>query len=274
MPMLEALGRALVSPFEVLIRQRGTIELFVRREIRGRYVNSVLGLAWAVVHPLALLALYTFVFSHVMQVRFTGDSAATNFPLYLFCGMLPWLAFSDGLARASSVLMEQTALIKKVVFPTEILPASAVISALVTELVGLVVLLPAVVVFAGGLGWSVLALPVIMVFQFLFTMGLAWFLACAGVAVRDLRHLLGVALTLWMFLTPIVYPAEMVPPRFRWVLAVNPLSYLVQAYRDVVLERRLPPAADVAVLAAISVAVFAAGHAVFRYTKHVLADLV
>ncbi len=202
MPMLETLGRALVSPFEVLIRQRGTIELFVRREIRGRYVNSVFGLSWAIVQPLLFLGLYTFVFAYVMRVRFPGDGAAANFPLYLLCGMLP---FSDGLSRASSVLTEQTPLIKKVLFPTEILPASAVISALVTEVVGLAVLLIAVVVFAEGLGWSLLALPVIMVLQFLFTMGLAWFLACAGVAFRDLRHLLGVALTLWMFLTPIVY---------------------------------------------------------------------
>jgi ABC-type polysaccharide/polyol phosphate export permease len=113
-----------------------------------------------------------------------------------------------------------------------------------------------------------------MVLQFLFTMGLAWFLACAGVAIRDLRHLLGVALTLWMFLTPIVYPAEMVPPRFRWVLALNPLSYVVQAYRDVVLERRLPAALDVVVLSVVALTVFAAGHAVFRYTKHLLADLL
>src|SRR5262249_40395790 len=124
MSPIHALGSCLISPFQVLVGQRGTIELFVRREIRGRYVNSVLGLSWAVIQPLALLALSPFVFSHVMKVRFTGDGAAANFPLYLFCGMLPWLAFADGVTRASSVLVEQTPLIKKVVFPTEILPAT------------------------------------------------------------------------------------------------------------------------------------------------------
>jgi len=270
----QALGRSLVSPFQVLLGQRDTIELFVRREIRGRYVNSVLGLSWAVLHPLALLALYTFVFSHVLSVRLGGDGGPASFPLYLFCGMLPWLAFADGVTRASSVLVEQTPLIKKVVFPSEVLPAYVVIAALVMEGVGLAVLLPAVVLFGGGLGWSLLALPGIVLLQFLFTMGVAWFLACVGVAVRDVRHVLGVLLTLWMFLTPIVYPADMVPARFRWVLALNPLYYLVEAYRDVVLGHRLPPPSHVAVLAGVAVVVFVAGYATFRYSRHVFADLL
>lgn len=274
MPLIQTLSSFLLSPFEVLVGQRGTIDLFVRREIRGRYANSVLGVSWAIVQPLALLALYTFVFSHVMKVRFTGDGTATNFPLYLFCGMLPWLAFADGVTRASSVLMEQTPLIKKVVFPIEILPAYLVISALLMEFVGLGVLLVGVVVFSDGLGWSLLALPVIVVLQFMFTMGIAWFVACAGVAIRDVRHLLGVALTLWMFLTPVVYPADMVPARFRWVLAVNPLYYVVQAYRDIVLGHQAPQLSHLAVLAAMALASFVAGYAAFRYLKHLFADML
>lgn len=237
-------------------------------------MNSLLGLSWAIVQPLALLALYTFVFSHIMQVRFTGDGAAANFPLYLFCGMLPWLAFADGVTRASSVLVEQTALIKKVVFPSEILPVYVVVSAIIMEFVGLGILLLGVVVFARGLAWSLLALPVIVALQFLFTMGVAWFLACAGVAIRDVRHILGLVLTLWMFLTPVVYPAEMVPVRFRWLLTLNPMYYVVQAYRDVVLEQRLPELSHLATLAVMGLAAFVGGYAVFRHSKHVFADIL
>lgn len=269
-----ALGRGVLSPFQVLVAQRSTIDLFVRREIRSRYVNSILGVSWAVVQPLALLALYTFVFSYVMRVRFTADGSAISFPLYLFCGMLPWLAFADGVNRASSVLVEQMPLVKKVRFPTEILPVYVVLSAIIMEFAGLGVLLVGVVVYGGGLGWSLLLLPVVAALQFLFTTGVGWVLACAGAAIRDVRQVLGLILTLWMFMTPVVYPAEMVPTRFRWVLVLNPLYYVVQAYRDIVLDQRLPQLSHMAVFAGIALVAFVAGHAVFRYFKYVVADLL
>lgn len=266
--------RAFVAPFRALLAHREAIGIFVGRDIRGRYVNSVLGLWWAVLQPLALLLLYTFVFSRIMNIRLGERAGPGDFALYLFCGLLPWLAFADALTRATSVVVEQTPLIKKVVFPSEILPVHIVLSALVAEAVGLVLLL------AGGAAAghppraSLLALPLVVLLQFLFTAGLAWLLAAVAVFIRDARHVVGLGLTLWMFLTPIVYPASMVPDRYRWVLAINPMAYVVDAYRGTVLDGRLPAPASVGVLAAIAIAAFVAGYWLFTRAKRSFADLL
>jgi homopolymeric O-antigen transport system permease protein len=265
---------ALITPFRVLVIHRPTIEAFVRRDIRGRYVTSVLGLSWALIQPLVLLLLYTFVFAYVLKVRFGANGTTGSFALYLFCGMLPWLAFAEGITRSASVIVEQAPLIKKVVFPSEILPAYVVVSALVMELAGLVILLAGVGLFYRGLGWSVALLPVLIALQFLFTLGVGWVLASLNVFLRDVGQVLGMALTLWMFLTPIFYPAELMPQRYVWILYVNPMYYVVQAYRDVILEGHSPQALRMLVLGAIAMVCFVLGYWFFRRSKHAFVDVL
>jgi lipopolysaccharide transport system permease protein len=268
------LRAVLVAPFELLFTHRRTIEAFVRRDIRARYVSSVIGLSWAVIQPLALLGLYTFIFSHVLRLRLGGSDSTATFALYLFCGMLPWLAFSEGLTRSTNVILEQAHLIKKVVFPSEILPPYVVISALVIELFGLAVLLAAVGLFHRGPSWSMLLLPGILLLQFFLTVGLGWLLASVNVFLRDVGQVLGLGLTLWLFVTPIFYPAELVPAGFGWVLDLNPMYYLVQAYRDVLLEQRPPVPSHAAILAATALAAFVVGHWFFRRARPAFVDVL
>jgi ABC-type polysaccharide/polyol phosphate export permease len=264
----------MLAPFRVLISHWQAIQIFVNRDIRGRYINSALGLWWAVIQPLALLALYTFVFSGIMSVRLNGSTSTGEFALYAFCGLLPWLAFADALTRSASVLFDQTPLIKKVVFPSEILPVHLVLSALVVEIVGLVVFL-AVVIVSGRLpGWSLLLLPIVIALQFFFMTGIAWLLSTLAVYLRDVRQVVGLVLTLWMFLTPIVYPAALVPARFKWVLDINPMTAVVDAYRAALLDDRLPSPVPLVVFAAVSFAVFVSGHWVFTRSKPTFADLL
>ena len=267
-------GAKLAAPFRVLAVHRRTITAFVRRDIHGRYVTSVMGLSWAIIQPLALLLLYTFLFSYILKVQFGAAGSTKNFTLYLFCGMLPWIAFSEGVMRASSVILEQAPLIKKVVFPSEILPAYVVLSALTLEMLGLAILLPAVALFSGGLGWSLLALPAIIVLQCMLTVGLSWFLASLTVFLRDVAQALGLAMTLWMFLTPIVYPPEVIPPHLQWMLNFNPMYLVVQGYRDTIIERRLPQPAQIATLAAMALVAFLAGHWFFRRSKNAFVDVL
>ncbi len=271
---MSTLVRDLITPFRVLVTHRSTIEAFVRRDIRGRYVTSALGLSWALIQPLVLLLLYTFVFAYVLKIRFGANGTTGSFALYLFCGMLPWLAFAEGITRSASVIIEQTPLIKKVVFPSEILPAYVVISALVTELAGLAILLGGVGLFYRGLGWSVILLPVLLALQFLFTMGVGWVLASLNVFLRDVGQVLGMALTLWMFLTPIFYPAQLMPARYVWVLYLNPMYYVVQAYRDVILEGRSPRGPQMLVLGAVATGCFVLGYWFFRRSKHAFVDVL
>jgi lipopolysaccharide transport system permease protein len=181
---------------------------------------------------------------------------------------------SDALTRSSSILLDQTPLIKKVVFPTEILPVHLVLSALIVEIVGLAVFL--VVVIIGGRlpGWSLLILPFVMVLQFLFMTGVAWLLSTLALYLRDVRQVVGLMLTLWMFLTPIVYPASLVPARFRWVLDINPMTAIVGAYRAALLDDRMPAPAPLALFAVIALALFVSGHWLFMRTKPTFADLL
>jgi lipopolysaccharide transport system permease protein len=267
-------GSAVVSPFRTLVDHREAIELFVRRDIQSRYINSILGLWWVVIQPLALLALYTFVFSYIMKMRLSPGDGAGEFALYLFCGLLPWLAFADALTRSASVIVEQTPLIRKVVFPSEILPVHAVLSALVVEAVGLVVLVAGLTAWGRPPGWALLVLPFVVVLQFLFTTGVAWLLATVAVFIRDTRHFVGLGLTLWMFLTPIVYDVAYVPEQFRWALTINPIWHIVDAYRGALLDARLPSLVPMSVLAGLALLTFFLGHWAFCRSKHVFADLL
>ena len=264
----------MLAPFRVLIAHRQAIQIFVNRDIRGRYINSALGVWWAVIQPVALLALYTFVFSSIMSIRWNESSGAGEFALYAFCGLLPWLAVADALTRASSILLDQTPLIKKVVFPTEILPVHLVLSALIVEIVGLAVFL-AVVMIGGRLpGWSLLILPFVMALQFFFMTGIAWLLSTLALYLRDVRQVVGLLLTLWMFLTPIVYPASLVPARFRWVLDINPMTAIVDAYRAALLDDRMPALVPFALFAVVAFVVFVTGHWLFMRSKPTFADLL
>ena len=263
-----------MSPFRTLAVHRQALEIFVGRDLRGRYVSSALGLWWAVIQPLALLTLYTFVFSVIMKVRWGEEQGTGQFAVYLFCGLLPWLAFADAVTRSASVIVEQTPLIKKVAFPSEILPVHLVLSAIIVEFVGLAVFLIVVTLFDHRPGWSLLALPLVVALQFLFTSGVAWLLASVAVFLRDARQVVGLALTLWMFLTPIMYPVSAVPERFRWVLSVNPMTFVIDAYRALVLGASLPSLTAAAVFASVALVVFVFGHWVFSRAKPAFADML
>jgi lipopolysaccharide transport system permease protein len=264
----------LLAPFRTLLLHRRVIGSFVRRDLRTRYVNSVLGLSWAIIQPMSLLVLYTFVFSIVLGVRFGTDTSTSGFALYLFCGMLPWLAFSEGIGRSASVILDHATLIKKVVFPSEVLPAYVVASALATELIGLGVLLVATAVFYRLPGWSLLFLPLLIAAQALFTLGLGWILASLTVFLRDVSQFLGLGLTLWMLITPIFYPPELMPARFQFVIAANPMAYLIQGYRNVILDRRPPEPWHLLVLVAIGLGAFLAGYWFFRRSKNAFVDVL
>jgi ABC-type polysaccharide/polyol phosphate export permease len=268
------IGSTLVSPFRTLAVHRQALEIFVGRDLRGRYVSSALGLWWAVIQPLALLMLYTFVFSVILKVRLGKEQGTGEFALYLFCGLLPWLAFADAVTRSASVIVEQTPLIKKVAFPSEILPVHLVLSAIIVEFVGLAVFLAGITLFGHPPGWSLLALPLVVTLQFLFTSGVAWLLASVAVFLRDARQVVGLALTLWMFLTPIMYSVELVPERFRWVLSLNPMTFIIDAYRASVLGASLPSVTAAAVFAGVALVVFVFGHWVFSRAKPAFADML
>lgn len=257
-----------------LYRHRVLIWSFVKRDLLARYRGSAVGLFWSAIHPLIMLGLYTFVFSTILKVRVGASEGTDQFALYLFCGLLPWNAFAEGLNRSTGVILENTNLIKRAVFPSEILPVYPVITGIVTELIGFTILVAALLVTGHPIRPVMLLLPFILLLQAVLTTGLAWIIAGTTVFIRDLGQMLGMVLTLWVFLTPIFYPPSVVPQSMQVFLAVNPMYALVEAYRSVILRGEFPALEGVALIAVIGVVAFLAGYRVFTRMQPAFADVL
>lgn len=271
---LRSLGRSFTYPVLAIWRNRSLIRTMVRRDILGRYRGSFGGIFWTVLNPLLLMLTYFFVFGVVLQTRFGPDASRTGFALYFLAGMLPWLAFSEAAGRAPTVMLEHRNFVKKLVFAVETLPVNLVAAGLVTEIFGLAIFTAAFWAARGAVPASVLWLPVLIVPQVLFTLGLCWFLAALGVFVRDLGQIIGFLLTLWFFLTPICYPEASLPAWALPVLSKNPLYVLVGGYRAVFLEAQAPAFGSLWKLWLLSAAVFVGGHAWFYKLRKSFPDVI
>ncbi|MBI4464174.1 MAG: ABC transporter permease [Acidobacteria bacterium] len=266
--------RSFWYPTHTITRYRSLIVSMVRRDIQGRYRGSMGGATWTLVHPLLLMAVYYFVFAVVLRVRFGVEQGSAGFVFYFLCGMLPWLGFSEAVGRSPNIVLEHSNFVKRVVFPLEILPINLTLTGLATEAFALVIFLAALVVLGNGLHWTALYLPVILVPQILLTVGLCWFLAALGVFLRDTGQMMGLVLTIWFFITPIVYPASALPEGWLWLFEINPMYTIVGAYRAVFLERSPPPVGPLAILWGVALGMFWLGYGWFYKMKRAFADLI
>jgi len=257
-----------------LFVQRGLIRNFVVRDLRSRYVGSFMGFFWSVIHPVVLLCSYTLVFMGIFKIRPLPDSGTTSFPLFLFCSILPWLFFQDVLQRSSTVIVENSNLVTKTLFPTEILPLTVLLAGVVNHVIGFAILLVVLLLSIGKLSVLVLLVPVYFLVLSIFTLGLAWMVAALNVFVRDTAQVLSVILTFWFWITPIFYSVEQFPERYAFLVRLNPLAHIVVGYRDCLLRMRLPNLGTLAVLAAVSMALFAAGGLFFRHIKREFVDVL
>jgi ABC-type polysaccharide/polyol phosphate export permease len=215
-----------------LFRYRGLIQSLVARELKARYRGSALGFFWSFINPLLLLLIYTFVFSVVLPgVR---PSSIEPYALFMFCGILPWSWFSSSLSEASGALIAGGNLIKKVLFPAEILPIVTVLANMVHFFFGLPILAVFLVYYRAPLQMAELVwFPVIVIVQLVLTLGLSLVLAALTVHFRDLRDILANLLTFWFFATPIIYPMSEAPSFGRTLLNMNPFTHLAISYQEV-----------------------------------------
>jgi lipopolysaccharide transport system permease protein len=246
-----------------LIRYRYLLRELVVRDLKVRYAGSFFGFLWAFFNSLWQLALYSIVFSLILRTPLVGEGT-DSFPAFLFAGLLPWMAFSEGLQRGTVAIVENAHLVKKLRFPSELLVLSVSLSALVHASIAFLLFF-ALRVGVGGVAWGGLPLFLLgLALQLAVTYGSALLMAAAYVFMRDIVHGLGLVLAALFYLTPIVYPAALVPERFDWAVAANPLSTLVAIYRTFLLGSRPPSGVATAALAAVAVAVLAAGWLAFR----------
>jgi ABC-type polysaccharide/polyol phosphate export permease len=257
-----------------LLRYRGLIRSLVARELKARYRGSLLGFFWSFVNPLLLLLIYSFVFTVVMPGIHPPE--LEPFALFMFCGILPWTWFSSSLLESSNALVAGGNLIRKVLFPAEVLPITTVLANLVHFCLGLPILAGFLIYYRVAISPAeLLWLPVIILVQLTLTLGLALLVSALTALFRDVRDLLQNLLTLWFFATPIIYPLSMAPDDVRPVLGLNPFTHLAVAYQEVLFKSG--PFAEwrrLLLVGALSLAVLLVGYFVFDRLRDTLPEEV
>jgi lipopolysaccharide transport system permease protein len=268
---------SLVSLAKSLIRNRQLIVQMAKREVVGRYKGSAMGLAWSFFNPIFMLVVYTFVFSEIFKSRWGGvggDDSKTQFAVILFVGMIVFGFFAEVLNRAPGLILSNVNYVKKVVFPIEILPAIAMGAALFHSLISLGVLLVAFTIFNGYLHPTVILIPLVLLPLIILTLGMAWMLASLGVFLRDVGQTIGIIMTVLMFLSPIFFPVTAVPERFRGFMMANPLTFIIEQAREVLIFGHLPNWLGLGIYSTVAIIVAWAGYAWFQKTRKGFADVL
>jgi len=257
-----------------MVERRALVAQLVRRDFQQRYIGSAAGWLWGVVHPLVLLLSWTFVFQICLKMAPPKGSATSNYTIYLFCGILPWLLFQDTVLRSAGSLIDHSQLITKTVFPSEVVPVSIFLSSLIHHLIALVLVVAAAAIWLRTMSPMILLLPVYMFFVGLLAVGIGWIVASLHVYLRDTAQVLSVVMTLWFWLTPIMISEQQIPQRFHPLVTWNPMAWAVRAYRERLLTSQWPHGNELAVLAAYSITIFVLGGLFFRHLKRGFADVL
>jgi len=266
--------RTVWRPLWQLPRRLDLILSLTKRELAARYKGSVLGILWAILTPVVMIAIFTIIFAGIFKARFGASSSQWDYALYLFCGLLPWNAFQESLQLSANTIVSHANLVKRVVFPLETLPVSQSLAAVANQMFGTAALLIAIVVVRRELHVTILLLPLLIIPQLIATLGGAWLLASLGVFVRDIVQGITLFLTAWLYLTPIIYPESLVPERYRTAIQLNPFTPLVRNFRRVILEGTLPDWPGLAYFTAFAVVSFIFGYWWFARTRKNFSDVI
>ncbi len=254
--------------FGLLTRHRQLTWEMTRREIADRYAGQVLGVFWAVGHPLALMGIYVFVFAWVFQVKIGGTlELPLDYTTYILSGLIPWMAFQESMNKGTTVILGNANLVKQVVFPIEVLPVKTVIASFGTQIVATGVLVAYVSASHGSLPWTYLLLPALFACQALAMIGVAYVFAAVSVYFRDLKDIVQVFCLAGMYVMPVFYLPNMVPGAFRSLLYVNPFSYMAWCYQDACYFGRFEHPWAWPAFVAGSLGTFYLGYRVFRKLK-------
>lgn len=245
----------------------------VLHELKARYYTSFLGVLWVLILPLSTLAIYTFVFSVVLPSAWQ-NSGSIPYAFILFAGLIPFNLFSEVINRSPGIILGYPNYVKKVVFPLHILPVVVLSSALVDSLVSMVLLLIGMALWSQHLPWTVLLLPLAYLPLLLLTLGTSWILASLGVYIRDVGPAINILTRFLFFLTPIVYPLERIPPAYLWIMKLNPLSAVVETFRDVLLWGRMFSWVEWSAWTLAGIVILAVGYLWFMKTRTGFADVL
>ena len=263
----------MITLFKKLIANRNLLKNLVIRDLKHRYVGSIGGFMWSVIHPLVSFVSYTFVFTVIFKTPLGTEFGTDSFAIFFFCGYLPWFLFSDTIMRNCGVISDNAPLITKTIIPPEILPISITISNFVHHLIGLAILLVVMLMFASihlSALWIILYVGMIL----MLAQGLGWIAAGLHVFVRDTIQALQILMFLWFWFTPVLYPLNRLPPEIRPYAELNPMAIIVTGYRNSLLHLAQPDFAKVAAVLAASILIFVVGAVLFRQAKPAFPDVL
>lgn len=244
--------------FRSLYEYRELLKTSISKDVRGKYKNSVLGVIWSFLNPLLQIAVYAIVFPLIMR------SNLPNYTVFLCCGLIPWNFFSTATSRTSFTMIENGNIIKKVYFPREILPLSVVTSEAINFIISTIIILAFVLGYGMGLSKYIIFYPLILIVQYFLLIGISFIVSSVTVYFRDLQHFIGIALQLLFYATPIVYAPDSIPQNFQWILQYNPMTYIINGYRDIFYYQRMPDFSLLGIVLVISIALCIIGYFIFK----------
>lgn len=265
----------MLGPFTALREHRPLTRELSRREVLVRYRGANFGLVWSLISPFLMLCVYTFAFGTVMGGRWPeNERSEASFAIILFAGLIVHGFFAECFTRAPTLVLSNANFVKKVVFPLEVLPWAMLASALFHTLANVLVFVLLRFAMDGAFDWTIVFLPLVLLPLATLTLGLSWILASLGVYVRDIVQVVGVLSTALLFLSSAIVPLHTVPRSYRWVFELNPLTFIINQARDVMLWGRPPDWVGLGLYMVAATAVLYAGHAWFRATQKGFADVI
>lgn len=231
----------------------------VHKELRGKYKASALGFAWAFINPLLQLIVYTMVFSVILRANID------KYYIFLFVALVPWMFFYTSIVGGSTSVVDSGNLIKKIYFPREILPMAYVTSAFINMIIAFIVVFAVLVVTSYGLNFTAMIfLPVVMVVEYVFVLGVTFIVSSLDVYFRDISYILSVLVMAWQYMTPVMYPAEWVPEKYMFVWKLNPMTAIISAYRDILYYKRIPKMNTLMLMLFVGMFFLISGYLIFR----------
>ena len=244
--------------FKELYNYRELLKTNIKKEIRGKYKGSWLGIIWTFLNPLLMLAVYAFVFPYILRVQ------VENYTIFMIVALIPWNFFTMAIQSGTGCVVANGHILKKVYFPREIIPISITTSQLVNFLITCVIVF-AFILFSGvGFSIHILMLPLLILIQYCITLAFTFILSALTVFVRDIDHFVSVILTLGFYATPIVYQASMLPAKFQWALKINPIAQLVEGYRAILYYHKMPDLKMIVIWGGLSIILLIIGYCIFK----------
>ncbi len=240
------------------------------REIKQRYKQSVLGYAWVMLNPLFQMLVMAFVFSKLLRV---GD-LGVPYPIFLYAGLLPWTLFANSLTSSSNALVGNAGLITKIYFPREVFVVSTLIAKIIDFLLASLIFIAFMVFYQIPVTFNILWVVPIFGIQVIFMYGLTLFISAFNLLYRDIQYLLTLVLLVWMYLTPVIYPTELFPDRYRWIFQINPMAVIINAYRQTILGGGIPNLMSLSIALVLSLGILFVAYRIFKKLEGSFADVV